>query len=161
MSRKAVNHCTGRMSEESVERPIDRISQLQGQARDRYSSDLQEDDLKDFNASELIAVNESGIEDTKEMMQGLKEVVELFKIEREDWEREGVRGFLRTRSSGSIAQQQRQAGTTSKDDFHSSSSQPSALLISEKESAGQRKRSLSANPVNIVVANRFHGAGGR
>jgi hypothetical protein len=152
------------MSEEtepSVARPMGRISQLQGQARDRFSSDLQEDDLKDFNASELIAVNESGIEDTKEMMQGLKEVVELFKIEREDLERKGVQEFLRTRSSGSIAKQQRQAGTTSKDDFHSSSSQPSVLLISEKESAGQRKSSLSANPVNTVLANRFHGAGGR
>ena len=146
------------MSEEtepSVAIPIGRISQLQGQARDRFSSDLQEDDLKDFNASELLAVNESGIADTKKMMQGHKEDVESF------FEREGVRGFLRPRSSGSIAQQQRQAGTTSKDDFHSLSSQPSALLISEKESAGQRKRSLSANPVNVVLANRFHGAGGR
>ena len=144
------------MSEEtepSVAIPIGRISQLQGQARDRFSSDLQEDDLKDFNASELLAVNESGIADTKKMMQGHKEDVESF------FEHEGVRRSCRPRSSGSIAQQQRQADTTSKDDFHSLSSQPSALLISEKESAGQRKRSLSANPVNVVLG--FHGAGGR
>jgi hypothetical protein len=38
-----------------------------------------------------------------------------------------------------------QAGTTSKDDFHS---HPSALLISAKESAGQRTRSSSANPAS-------------
>jgi len=59
---------------------------------------------------------------------------------------EGVRGLLRSRSSGSIAQQQRQAGTTSKDDFYS---HPSALLISARqESAGQRTRSSSANPAS-------------
>ena len=56
---------------------------------------------------------------------------------------EGVRGLLQTRSFGSIAQQQPQAGTTSKDHSH-----PSALLISEKESAGQRTRSSSANPAS-------------